>query len=74
MPKPPDSQPKPRTVGTDGGVFRCPICKTPLPNTEGATFPFCSKRCRLTDLNNWIDGKYTISRPIDPTTQVEDRP
>ena len=64
----------PQPIGNDGTVFRCPLCKTLLPNADVPTFPFCSDRCRLQDLGNWIDGKYTLSRPIDPTDQLENLP
>lgn len=64
----------PRKVGTDGGVFKCPLCKNLLPNQDVATFPFCSDRCRLVDLGNWLDGKYVVPRPLDPTDQIEDLP
>ncbi|MCL2647463.1 MAG: DNA gyrase inhibitor YacG [Phycisphaerales bacterium] len=66
-PPPPD-----KPFGNDGTVFRCPMCKTLLPNINVPTFPFCSDRCRLLDLNNWMTGQYTTSRPIDPTDELED--
>ncbi|MEI8194308.1 MAG: DNA gyrase inhibitor YacG [Phycisphaerae bacterium] len=65
--------PKP-TVGTDGGLFKCPLCKKPLPNQDVPTFPFCSERCRLVDLGNCLDGNYVVQRPLDPTDQIEDLP
>ena len=40
----------------------CPICKGKLP--EGrltATYPFCSKRCKLVDLGNWLGDGYVIA-------------
>lgn len=58
-------------AGNDGTVFRCPMCKAILPHINVPTFPFCSDRCRLLDLNNWIDGKYTVSRPVDPGDEVD---
>jgi endogenous inhibitor of DNA gyrase (YacG/DUF329 family) len=64
----------PKPIGNDGTVFRCPICKALLPHADASTFPFCSDRCRLQDLTNWIDGKYTLSRPIDPTDQFDNLP
>ena len=70
----PDPKPKARPVGTDGTVFKCPICKAILPGTQVSTFPFCSERCKLLDLNNWLSGRYTVSRPIDPTDELEDLP
>ena len=65
---------KPKPIGNDGTVYRCPMCKTLLPHADVATFPFCSDRCRLLDLGNWLEGKYTASRPIDPTDQLEEMP
>ncbi len=50
------------------------MCKTILPGSSVDSFPFCSDRCRLLDLNNWLDGKYTSSRPIDPTDQIDELP
>jgi hypothetical protein len=63
-----------RPIGNDGTVYRCPMCKAILANSKVETFPFCSERCRLLDLNNWMEGKYTVTRPVDPTDQVEDTP
>ena len=63
-----------KPIGNDGTVFRCPMCQTFLPHSDVPTFPFCSERCRLRDLSNWVDGKYTFSRPIDPTDQIENLP
>lgn len=65
---------KRQPIGNDGTVYRCPMCKIILPHAEVAAFPFCSDRCRQLDLGHWLDGKYTSSRPIDPTDQVEDMP
>ncbi len=42
----------------------CPICRRPVA-ADAATFPFCSRRCRTIDLGRWIDGRYTISRPVE---------
>jgi len=27
-------------------------------------FPFCSKRCKLIDLGNWLNEEYTLTEPI----------
>jgi endogenous inhibitor of DNA gyrase (YacG/DUF329 family) len=48
------------------------MCRTILPHVNVATFPFCSDRCRLLDLNNWLEGKYVATRPVDPTDQEEE--
>jgi len=39
--------------------LRCPICKKAVA-AEAPAFPFCSERCRLVDLGNWLDGKYAL--------------
>lgn len=59
----------PKQPGNDGTIFRCPICRKYLPSSDVKTFPFCSDKCRLLDLDNWIEGRYTVSRPVDPTDQ-----
>jgi len=66
--------PPEKPIGHDGTVFRCPQCKAFLPNADVKTFPFCSERCRLLDLGNWLEGKYTVARPIDPTDQLDEMP
>ena len=42
--------------------WRCPICKKPTDSNVDKDFPFCSERCRLTDLGNWASEKYKVSR------------
>lgn len=39
--------------------MKCPTCKQPVTR-DAATFPFCCERCRLADLNRWIDGDYVV--------------
>ncbi len=65
---------KPKLVGNDGTIFRCPMCKALLPHVNIPTFPFCSDRCRLMDLHNWMEGSYSVSRPMDPGSEDEDLP
>ncbi|HVS73290.1 MAG TPA: DNA gyrase inhibitor YacG [Phycisphaerae bacterium] len=62
---------KPKPIGNDGNMFRCPMCKAYLPHANVPTFPFCSDRCRLLDLNNWMEGNYSVSRPMDPGEEEE---
>ena len=46
--------------------MRCPICKQSVA-WEGNPFrPFCSERCKLLDLDNWLEGRYRIPAPLDP--------
>ena len=42
----------------------CPTCSARVAE-EAETFPFCSPRCRMADLNKWFEGEYRISRPLD---------
>ncbi|BAM04844.1 DNA gyrase inhibitor YacG [Phycisphaera mikurensis] len=41
----------------------CPVCRAALPRESVG--PFCSQRCRTIDMGRWLDGRYTISRPLD---------
>jgi len=39
----------------------CPICEGPRkPRQENPAFPFCSPRCKLADLGNWLSGRYAL--------------
>ena len=52
----------------------CPICKTVIENApeEHATRPFCSQRCKLADLHNWLNESYRISTPLRRGDQDDD--
>ena len=45
-------------------TVKCAICKKEVQR-EDPEFPFCSERCRMTDLGNWASEKYVISTPAD---------
>jgi tRNA threonylcarbamoyladenosine biosynthesis protein TsaE len=45
--------------------FTCRTCGRQV-SSGAATYPFCSERCRLADLNKWFTGSYSISQPLDP--------
>ena len=54
----------------------CPTCKKVIENApdDFPSRPFCSGRCKLVDLGNWLDGVYRISGPaadLDSTNQAE---
>jgi endogenous inhibitor of DNA gyrase (YacG/DUF329 family) len=49
----------------------CPICKTPSP-PEALAHPFCSERCRLIDLGQWLGGRYRI--PGEPSREPSEDP
>jgi len=49
----------------------CPTCKKPVdPNAK--SFPFCTERCRLIDLGNWLDGRYKIASTNDERKPDDD--
>ncbi len=56
---------------TDGNIFRCPACGKPVSAPSYPLFPFCSDRCRLIDLSNWIEEKYTVARPLEPDEEPD---
>lgn len=40
---------------------KCPMChKAAAPAKDNASFPFCSRRCKLLDLGNWLDERYLV--------------
>jgi endogenous inhibitor of DNA gyrase (YacG/DUF329 family) len=47
-------------------TVQCPTCKGRVKKTD-PDFPFCSERCRLTDLGKWASGAYVISSPVPDT-------
>ena len=49
-------------------TFPCPTCQRPLEWTADAKWrPFCSERCRLIDLGDWINEKHAIpGEPVSP--------
>jgi endogenous inhibitor of DNA gyrase (YacG/DUF329 family) len=52
--------------------WKCPICRKPVDSQTSPDFPFCSERCRLTDLGNWSSEKYKISVPVFDESELED--
>jgi hypothetical protein len=45
--------------------MRCPICKQTIA-WEGNPFrPFCSERCKLIDLDNWLEERYRVPARVD---------
>ena len=51
--------------------MRCPVCRQET-FTKGNPFrPFCSERCKLIDLNNWLAGRYRISTLADKVESLE---
>ena len=45
--------------------MRCPICKQSVTWEDNAFRPFCSERCKMIDLDNWLEGRYRVPAPFD---------
>jgi endogenous inhibitor of DNA gyrase (YacG/DUF329 family) len=45
--------------------MRCPICKKTTQWQENPFRPFCSERCKLIDLDNWLSGRYRIPGSVE---------
>lgn len=44
----------------------CPNCEKETDLTDSNSYrPFCSKRCRLIDLGEWISESYSISENVE---------
>lgn len=47
-----------------GPKVPCPACRKPTAwSQENPWRPFCSQRCRLIDLGEWLDEGYKINDP-----------
>jgi endogenous inhibitor of DNA gyrase (YacG/DUF329 family) len=57
-------------------VVSCPRCSKPVAWGPASPWrPFCSERCRMIDLGDWLDENHRISDPLgepqDDETDVE---
>ena len=52
----------------------CPACKKVLEDAPAdfAPRPFCSARCKLSDLDNWLSERYVLSQPLPPAGAEDD--
>lgn len=41
-------------------IKKCAYCQKEPISSELGLFPFCSKRCKTEDLDNWAAGRYLI--------------
>jgi uncharacterized protein len=50
----------------------CVLCRR--HPVDPAWRPFCSERCKLQDLANWADGRYTVAGEpdVDPEADADD--
>lgn len=55
----------------EGLEVSCPTCKKKVIWGESPYSPFCSERCKLIDLGEWISEGYRISSPLDDESAPE---
>jgi endogenous inhibitor of DNA gyrase (YacG/DUF329 family) len=53
-------------------IMRCPICKQSVTWEDNAFRPFCSERCKMIDLDNWLEGRYRVPAPLDSDEETSD--
>ena len=57
--------------------MRCPTCKQEVSYQGNPFRPFCSERCKMIDLDNWLEGRYRVpdspgDSEIRPGSDAED--
>jgi endogenous inhibitor of DNA gyrase (YacG/DUF329 family) len=59
---------------TESVKLRCPMCsKVIFVEEDHPARPFCSARCKLADLHNWLHGVYRIQgEPVSESTMNDD--
>jgi len=43
-----------------------------VSNHRNPDWPFCSERCRLLDLDNWLSGHYRVTTTIETADEAPD--
>ena len=51
---------------------RCPRCGKLVEWENNPYRPFCSRRCKLADLDDWLDERYVIKGEEPPREGPED--
>ncbi len=41
-------------------IVKCPTCSKEVVWENNPFRPFCSERCKLIDLDKWLEGEYSI--------------
>jgi len=49
---------------------KCPKCGNETRLEDNPFRPFCSERCKLIDLGNWLDGVYSV--PTSPEEAADE--
>jgi endogenous inhibitor of DNA gyrase (YacG/DUF329 family) len=50
-------------------MVKCPRCGKKTDITNNPYRPFCSERCKLIDLGNWLSGNYRIPTRESPADE-----
>jgi hypothetical protein len=63
-------------MATKAKIPKCPQCGAAMAPEQKSLdanpwFPFCSKRCKMADLDRWFSGDYRISQTIDELTSEQ---
>jgi uncharacterized protein len=53
-------------------IVKCPRCGKEVETAGNRYRPFCSKRCKLLDLGNWLSGSYGIPEESNITEENEE--
>jgi hypothetical protein len=54
--------------------MQCPICEKAVSWKGNPFRPFCSERCKLIDLDNWLSARYRISSPHEARDEAGESP
>ncbi len=69
------SSARPTGSSTKARRVACPSCRTDIEwSTDNPFRPFCSRRCKLTDLGAWASGAYRLPVPVDESGADLDEP
>jgi endogenous inhibitor of DNA gyrase (YacG/DUF329 family) len=55
-------------------ILKCPRCGKETESAGNPYRPFCSERCKLIDLDNWISGAYRIPQEIADKDENRESP
>jgi len=55
--------------------IKCPRCQFVIDDAESLKktnlFPFCSEKCKMSDLYGWFTEEFKVSRDIDPIDLID---
>lgn len=53
-------------------IIKCPTCGKIILWDGNIYRPFCSERCKVSDLASWADEKFVISEDIGTELDIDD--